>query len=184
MPDPGTVTRCELPEQEGITVISAVQSGSVVSPFYDNLVAQVIAHGSDRGDALDRLDAYLSEVRIEGLGTNVALLRRVLQDGEFQSGEHDVGYLGRLLERTDVPALMTEINELSGVRSFVDRSQITIETATSSRSWRRRRASSTPPPLRRARVRAGRRSRAERSDAVPDRGHEAVPGAVAGLVQP
>ena len=46
----------------------------MVSPFYDSLIIQVIAEGSDRNDAVANLASYLDDVVIEGINTNIALL--------------------------------------------------------------------------------------------------------------
>ena len=65
-PTPGRITRCELPEREGITLISMAATDKMVSPFYDSLIIQVIAEGSDRNDAVANLASYLDDVVIEG----------------------------------------------------------------------------------------------------------------------
>src|SRR5690606_38576014 len=77
-PTPGLVTRCEFPEQEGITQILCVGEGKAVPPFYDNLIAQIIAYGEDRADAIRKLREFLEQVRIEGIDTNIPLLVAIL----------------------------------------------------------------------------------------------------------
>jgi len=108
-PDPGTVTLCEFPESDDIDVIPAIATGKTVSPFYDSLVAQIIVHGSDRSQAARRLAAYLDEVRIEGVCTNLALVKRILVDEVFLGGDYDTGFFEIFLDRIDVDALMEEI---------------------------------------------------------------------------
>ncbi|REJ86115.1 MAG: ATP-grasp domain-containing protein [Acidobacteria bacterium] len=128
VPAPGSVTACEFPTADDVDVIACVKEGSVVSPYYDNLVAQVVVHAKDRISAIDRLDEVLGQVRIEGISTNIALIRRVLQDDEFRSGDHDTGYLPRLFQRIDLDALVAEVEEASGrKKGGLDRSQIEIE---------------------------------------------------------
>ena len=58
-PDPGVVSEWQLPVAEGIEVIPAVAAGKTVSPFYDSMLAQIIAYGDDRNAAIDRLLEYL-----------------------------------------------------------------------------------------------------------------------------
>lgn len=61
-------------------------NGSMVPPFYDSLVAQIIAWGEDRKEAIELLLDYLSRVKIHGISTNLVLAKRILQDQDFQEG--------------------------------------------------------------------------------------------------
>ena len=92
-PTSGLVTRCEFPEQEGITQILCVGEGKAVPPFYDNLIAQIIAYGEDRADAIRKLREFLEQVRIEGIDTNIPLLVAILADEPFVQGDFDTAYL-------------------------------------------------------------------------------------------
>lgn len=128
VPDPGNVTRFHLPEMDGIDVIAGVVEGGTVSPYYDNLIAQVIAHADDRTAAIDKLLAFLDAVEIQGIGTNAPLIRRVLRDDEFRKGDHDTGYLPRLLKRIDIEELMEEGDREAGRGDAkIDRSSLQIE---------------------------------------------------------
>jgi len=75
-----------------------------VPPFYDSLMAKIIAHGADRPEALARLRRALNETRVEGVATNLAFHRRILADPEFAKGGVDTQYLTRLAQRD--PALL------------------------------------------------------------------------------
>ena len=127
-PSPGAITTCELPEAEHIDIISAAGEGKFVSPYYDSMIAQVIAHGRDRDEAADRLAAYLDRVRIGGIATNVPLVKRILRDPVFRAGDYDTGYLPRFLERTDAACMIEEIETAAGddVRG-IGRDAIAIE---------------------------------------------------------
>ena len=127
VPDPGVVSACILPQAQGVRVISAVEEGDRISPFYDNLMAQVIAHGPNRAAAIATLIEWLDGARIEGVGSNIPLLKRVLLDEEFVQGRHDTGYVARLFERLDVEALVAEVDALRGSRRVLGRSAIHIE---------------------------------------------------------
>ncbi|HNW92077.1 MAG TPA: biotin carboxylase N-terminal domain-containing protein [bacterium] len=105
-PNAGTVTAYDFPDESGITVLSAVRAGSVVSPFYDSMLVQLIAHGSDRATVIDTLTRYLDRVRLEGVGTNLALLRAILGDDQYRGGTYDTAYLPGLLARLDAAALI------------------------------------------------------------------------------
>ena len=125
-PTPGRITRCELPEREGITLISMAAADKMVSPFYDSLIIQVIAEGSDRNDAVANLANYLDDVVIEGINTNIALIKRILRDEVFLGGDYDTTYLPGFLGRTDVHSLIEEIDQAAGSRA----SDLTLESLT------------------------------------------------------
>jgi acetyl-CoA carboxylase biotin carboxylase subunit len=103
-PSPGTVRQAVWPGGEGIRVDTHIGSGSAVPPFYDSLMAKIIAHGATRAEALARLLLALEETRVEGVATNLAFHRRVLADPEFAAGCVDTAYLARLAARD--PALL------------------------------------------------------------------------------
>ncbi len=108
-PDPGLVTFCEFPAHDNIDVITTIATGKEISPFYDSLVAQIIIHAESREAAARQLADYLEQVQIEGVSTNLALLKRILQDEVFLAGEYDTSFLEGFFERIDVPALIEEV---------------------------------------------------------------------------
>ena len=116
-PHPGEISDADFPEEQGVEVIAAAGSGKFVSPYYDSMVAQVIVHANDRDAAIDKLSDYLGRVRITGICTNIALLRRVLSDGQFRGGEYDTNYLPGFLERTDARSLIEEMESAAGERA-------------------------------------------------------------------
>jgi len=107
-PNSGTVTECELPPCEHITVLSSIRSGSLVPPYYDSMIVQIIAQGGDRTECITRLAGYLNAVRICGVYTNLSLLKAILGDQVFRGGEYDTRYLEGLFRRIDVPRLIAE----------------------------------------------------------------------------
>ena len=113
-PSPGEIRECDLPEEDGIDVIAAAAAGKFISPYYDSMIAQVIAHGPDRAATAAKLAAYLDRVRIGGISTNVALVKRILRDEVFLRGDYDTGYLPEFLTRLDAEALIAEIAEAAG----------------------------------------------------------------------
>jgi acetyl-CoA carboxylase biotin carboxylase subunit len=94
-PAPGTIAGAVFPAGAGIRVDTYVQPGSVVPPFYDSLLAKVIAFGADRGEALDRMLDALARCEITGVPTSTPLLRDLLGTAEFRRGGVDTGYLER-----------------------------------------------------------------------------------------
>jgi len=94
-PTPGTVAYAHWPGGASIRCDRGVETGTVVSPAYDSLVAKVMAHGPDRNGAVSRLGRALRDLELDGLETNRDLLAAVLDDGAFRQGELDVHYLER-----------------------------------------------------------------------------------------
>ena len=127
-PTPGEITVCELPHEPHIQLISMAGQGKVVSPFYDSLIVQIICHGKDRNDTVKKMLAYLGRVKIHGISTNICLIKRILADKVFLDGVYDTGYLPAFLERTDMAALIAEIEEASGTQGVgIDLEMLRIE---------------------------------------------------------
>jgi acetyl-CoA carboxylase, biotin carboxylase subunit len=96
-PSPGTVTRAVFPVGAGVRVDTHLQAGATVPPYYDSLLAKVIARGDDREGALRTLRGALDRCSVTGLTTNLELHRALLADAEFAAGGVDTGYLARWL---------------------------------------------------------------------------------------
>jgi acetyl-CoA carboxylase biotin carboxylase subunit len=96
-PDPGTVTAAAFAVGEGVRVDTHLQPGSTVPPYYDSLLAKVIAHGTDRDDALRRLRGALARTRVEGVATTLDLHRRLVDEPELCAGGVDTRYFPRVL---------------------------------------------------------------------------------------
>ena len=97
-PCPGTITRLVWPQGEGIRVDSHLHEGDEISPHYDSMIAKIIAHGSDRSQAISRLKQALKDLVVEGVKTTTPLHIRVLENEEFLSGRYDTTTLTRMLE--------------------------------------------------------------------------------------
>jgi len=98
-PSVGRVRELVLPGGPDVRVDTDLCVGSEVTLFYDPLVAKVIARGSTRDEALDRLAGALRELRVVGVRTTAGLLARVSRDDTFRKEGYDTGYLPRFLER-------------------------------------------------------------------------------------
>jgi propionyl-CoA carboxylase alpha chain len=94
-PTPGTVSHVRWPEGPGRRTDRAVESGTVVSPAYDSLVAKLMAHGQDRSAAVAKLALALRDLELDELETNRDLLQAVLDDAAFRDGDIDVHFLER-----------------------------------------------------------------------------------------
>jgi acetyl-CoA carboxylase, biotin carboxylase subunit len=97
LPSPGPVRLWHPPGGPGIRVDSHLYSGYNVPPFYDSLVAKIIAHGEDRDTAIVRMRNALAEMVVEGITTNTPLHQEILGHGAFRQGGLDIHYLERRL---------------------------------------------------------------------------------------
>ncbi|MEV4015102.1 acetyl-CoA carboxylase biotin carboxylase subunit [Nonomuraea angiospora] len=95
----GRVHGLRLPAGPGIRVDSHLYEGYVVPPFYDSLLAKIIATGPTREVALRRMDRALREFRCDGVVTNADFHRTLLRDPGFRSGDYRLGIVESLLER-------------------------------------------------------------------------------------
>jgi propionyl-CoA carboxylase alpha chain len=91
----GTLHRFRLPGGTGVRVDQAIGETAVISPYYDSLLAKVIAHAPTRAEAARRLSRVLARAQIHGLRTNRELLVRTLEHPDFQSGRTDTHFLIR-----------------------------------------------------------------------------------------
>ncbi|GAA5977812.1 hypothetical protein JCM5350_006186 [Sporobolomyces pararoseus] len=92
-PAPGLLQEVSFPSYDWLRVDTWVSSGSVISSFYDPMIAKVISHGSTRDEARTRLDKALSESVLLGTATNVEYLRSILQCQEFADGKVTTSFL-------------------------------------------------------------------------------------------
>jgi 3-methylcrotonyl-CoA carboxylase alpha subunit len=97
LPSTGRFAALAFPEAEGIRVDSGAEPGAEVTPYYDSMIAKVIAHGPTRLSALDRLEAALESTVIAGLRSNVGFLAALCRAKEFRAGSFDTGFIDRHL---------------------------------------------------------------------------------------
>lgn len=102
-PSPGTISLLLSPSGPGIRRDSGMYEGATVPIDYDPLLAKLIGYGSDRTQAIDRLQRALREYFIGGIKTNLSLFRRILHDPDFLAGRLDTGFLDRLLNSGKPP---------------------------------------------------------------------------------
>lgn len=87
--------RFELAGASGVRLDTGVAQGDTISPFYDSMLAKLIVWGTDRDQALAKLDAALSDMHIVGVSTNVAFLRDVVQSPSFSQANLDTALIER-----------------------------------------------------------------------------------------
>jgi acetyl-CoA carboxylase, biotin carboxylase subunit len=99
VPSPGRVTQFHTPGGPGIRVDSHMYQNCTVPPYYDSLIAKIIAHGDTRSQALARMRIALSEMVVEGIKTNIPLHQELLNDPGFVLGGTSIHYLEEKLAR-------------------------------------------------------------------------------------
>ena len=97
IPSPGLVELFHAPGGPGIRVDSHLYSGYRVPPYYDSLIAKIIAYGTDRNSAIQRMKIALDELHIEGIKTNIDLQKKILNDENFIKGGTNIHYLEKML---------------------------------------------------------------------------------------
>jgi acetyl-CoA carboxylase biotin carboxylase subunit len=94
-PSPGRINALHMPGGPGIRIDSAVYQGYVIPPYYDSMIAKLIAFAPTRDEAIRKMRWALAEFLIEGVDTNIDYQLMILKDKDFCSGDYDVGFLGR-----------------------------------------------------------------------------------------
>ena len=93
LPSPGTVTSFTMPAGPFVRIDSGFTVGSVVSPYYDSLLAKIIVWGRTRDEALGRARRAIAEIDVQGVNTTADFLNEILQTSEFKSGAYDTTFL-------------------------------------------------------------------------------------------
>jgi acetyl-CoA carboxylase biotin carboxylase subunit len=96
-PCPGRITGLNLPGGIGIRVDTAAYTDSIITPYYDSLVAKLIAHGRNREEAIARMNRALEMFVVEGIYTSVPLHQRILADPDFHAGKFDTNFVRRFM---------------------------------------------------------------------------------------
>jgi acetyl-CoA carboxylase, biotin carboxylase subunit len=98
-PSPGRIASWHVPGGPGIRVDSHVYHGYFVPPYYDSLIAKVIAYGDNRDQAIARMRVALSEMIVEGIQTNLPLHQELMLDTAFMRGGTSIHYLEEKLAK-------------------------------------------------------------------------------------
>jgi acetyl-CoA carboxylase, biotin carboxylase subunit len=111
-PQSGLITEFVVPGGPGIRVDSHLFPGYQMPPYYDSLLAKVIAWGEDRAEALARMRRALEEFRLNGIATNIPLQLQLLASPEFIEGRFDTRFVERwLAERESAEVELTATME-------------------------------------------------------------------------
>ncbi len=100
-PAAGTLSTVVFPGGPGIRVDTHVYGGSQVPPFYDSMLAKIVAFADTREHAIARMERALRETTIDGVSTTIGKCLEILATKQFRSGTYDIGFLPALM-RTPV----------------------------------------------------------------------------------
>ena len=123
LPSSGRVTMLQEPTGPGVRVESGIYEGFEVTPYYDPMIAKLIAWGETRAEAILRMRRALREYRIGGIQTSIPFHQRIMEHTEFMWGTFDTGFLehrmgGGLAQPTERPEI-AEWERLAAIAATV-----------------------------------------------------------------
>jgi acetyl-CoA carboxylase biotin carboxylase subunit len=95
VPSPGLIQAFSIPGGPGVRVDTAAHSDCTISPYYDSMIAKVIAHGRDRQEAIARMRRTLEMSVVEGIRTTIPLHLKILNDPDFVAGRLSTAFMDR-----------------------------------------------------------------------------------------
>lgn len=99
-PSPGTITEWQPPTGPGIRVDTGVRAGSVISSYYDPMVAKVICWAPNRAAAISKMEGALKGMIVKGIRTTIPFHLRLLGNAYFRRGEIDTHFLERRMPKS------------------------------------------------------------------------------------
>ncbi len=124
LPATGRLARVEFPDS--VRVDTGVETGDEISPFYDPMIAKLIACGESRDEALDSLRDALARTIIAGPKTNITFLMELCDNDQFRNGKFDTGLIDSNLEDLTSPTEQDSQLEAAGVVSLIVKQQAQI----------------------------------------------------------
>jgi acetyl-CoA carboxylase biotin carboxylase subunit len=97
VPSPGVIHVFSVPGGPGVRLETFAHSECTISPYYDSMIAKLIAHGRDRNEAVARMKRTLEMTVIEGIKTNIPMHLRILADPDFLAGRLSTSFMERFL---------------------------------------------------------------------------------------
>ena len=94
-PCPGKIVSLHMPGGPGIRIDSAMYQGCEISPYYDSMIAKLIAYAPTREEALMKMKWALAEFLVEGVDTNIDFQLNLIKDDDVEAARYDIGFLNR-----------------------------------------------------------------------------------------
>ena len=127
LPQTGRLDHLAFPTN--VRIDAGVATGDVVSHHYDPMIAKLIAHGTTREEALERLADALAATEVMGLVTNRAFLERILRHPEFVEARHDTGFIARNADALFAPAIADDRLAVLAALAVLEREKATMPHA-------------------------------------------------------
>jgi acetyl-CoA carboxylase, biotin carboxylase subunit len=115
LPSTGRIEHLDVPTGPGVRWDAGIAVGYEVGLFYDPMLAKLIAHGTTREEAIDRMRRALGELRVVGLDTSVPFHMRVMEEPDFRAGRLDIRYLEKHESELLEADVAEEIIELAAI---------------------------------------------------------------------
>jgi len=105
VPSPGMIRAFSAPGGPGVRIETFAHAECTISPYYDSMIAKIIAHGRDRHEAIARMRRALEMTVVEGIKTTIPLHLRILSDPDFVAGRLSTSFMEQFLARRPRPNL-------------------------------------------------------------------------------
>lgn len=99
MPSPGKITHLFLPGGPGVRVDTHIYQGYEIPPFYDSMIAKLIAYGKTRDETIQVMCRALDEFIVEGIKTTIPFLKKVLSEPKFRSGQYSTHFVEEFMNQ-------------------------------------------------------------------------------------
>ena len=97
-PSPGRIDLYYAPGGRGVRIDSHAYAGYTVPPYYDSMIAKVIAMGTSRDNAIARMRRALSEYIIRGVKTTIPFQQTIMHDPDFVRGKYDTSFVAKMID--------------------------------------------------------------------------------------
>ncbi len=122
LPSTGRLVALQFPQGEGLRIDTGIAAGDEVTPYYDPMIAKLIAHGNSRAQALDRLANALDHTVVVGPRSNAGFLAALCRAEGFRKGDFDTGFIDRhLAELGAVPQGLDRAAAALGAKMLMNR---------------------------------------------------------------
>jgi 3-methylcrotonyl-CoA carboxylase alpha subunit len=129
LPSTGRIVALRFPEDSSVRIDSGVEAGDVVTPFYDPMIAKVIAHAPTRDAALDALATALEETVVAGPRSNAGFLAALARADGFRQGAFDTGFIDRNMDALGAtPQGLDRAAAAAGARELIEGERARIAT--------------------------------------------------------
>ena len=129
LPSTGRLVALRFPEDSSVRIDSGVEAGDVVTPFYDPMIAKVIAHAQTRDAALDGLATALEKTVVAGPRSNAGFLAALARSDGFRQGDFDTGFIDRNMDALGAtPQGLDRAAAAAGARELIEGERARIAT--------------------------------------------------------